>query len=199
MARLGWDATGLDFDPRAIAAARSRGLNVSAGDVRSMAYSAASFDAIVMTHVIEHVVDPVGLLKECRRILKPQGTLVLVTPNPSSLGHRIYGRAWRGLEPPRHLVIFPPEALRLACAKAGIGVSRIIFSPRDAANLFLSSERLSHVRPHEQIRRPDSSATPPLRLRILENIERIACWLKRPSGEEQILIGHPLETDPTPG
>jgi 2-polyprenyl-3-methyl-5-hydroxy-6-metoxy-1,4-benzoquinol methylase len=191
MARLGWEAAGLDFDPDAVATARSRGLRVSAGDVREMGYPAESFDAIVMTHVIEHVVDPVGLLRECRRILKPNGTLVLVTPNPASLGHRLYGRAWRGLEPPRHLVVFAPAALRLACSKAGFEVLSVQFSARDAANLFLSSERLRDTAPGQRIRLPESSVPPPLGLRLLENLERIACWLKRPWGEEQILIGRP--------
>jgi len=191
MARLGWQATGLDFDPRAVEAARQRGLKVEIGDVRQRAYPDASFEAIVMTHVIEHVFDPVGLLTECRRLLTPKGTLVLVTPNTASLGHRRYRDSWRGLEPPRHLVVFSPQALRLACQRAGIEVSEVLYSARDAANLFLSSERLRAAGGVGRIELPEANRNPPWRLRMLEHIERLGCALGKPWGEEQVLIGHP--------
>ncbi|HAY21662.1 MAG TPA: hypothetical protein DCY27_05755 [Desulfobacterales bacterium] len=65
-----------------------------------------------MDNVIEHVFDPVGILQECHRILKPQGILVAVTPNVESLGHRVFGASWRGLEPPRHLYLFTGAAVK---------------------------------------------------------------------------------------
>lgn len=198
MARAGWETTGLDFDPRAVLAARQRGLNVNVGDVRDAGFGVGQFDAIVMTHVIEHVIDPVGVLAECRRILNPQGTVVVITPNTVSLGHRVYGRNWRGLEPPRHLTVFSPAALRLAFEKAGIETSRVIYSARDAANLFLSSERLRDRGEQRRIAHPSESELPPLRLRVLENVERLACWLGFAWGEEQIVLGHPKAAERPP-
>ena len=117
MQQAGWRTKGLDFDPGAVAAARGRGLDVDVGDVRDLHLEAASFDAIVMAHVLEHVFDPVGLLAECRRLLKPGGRLVSITPNGRSLGHRVYKAAWRGLEPPRHIAVFTKGGLNVACGR----------------------------------------------------------------------------------
>jgi sterol 3beta-glucosyltransferase len=119
MRDLGWSVTGVDVDPVAVGAARARGLDVREGDAASARFTEGAFDAVYMSHVIEHVVDPVALLRECRRILRPGGTLVAITPNVESRGHRVFGRAWFGLDPPRHLVLFSVAALRDAAARAG--------------------------------------------------------------------------------
>ena len=188
MADAGWDARGVDFDPEAVAAARSRGLDVAVGDVRDLHLPAASFDAIVMAHVLEHVFDPVGLLTECARLLKPGGRLVSITPNADSLGHRIFRRAWRGLEPPRHIVIYTPDALRLACARAGLVVDRVDVTARDAANLLLASARIRKSAHDAQIRRPQAGTRPPLLLRMLASVERIGIFLGLAWGEELVLM-----------
>jgi 2-polyprenyl-3-methyl-5-hydroxy-6-metoxy-1,4-benzoquinol methylase len=115
LAALGWQVQGLDFDPKAVNAARDQGLHVSLGTIDDQDFADGFFDAVVMSHVLEHVPDPRKLLESCRRILKLGGHLVSVTPNASSWGHRRYGQFWRGLEPPRHLHIFTPMAIeRLA-------------------------------------------------------------------------------------
>src|SRR5206468_4239492 len=104
----GWQVEGVDLDPAAVRNAQAKGLPVKLGTLEEQNYPDCSFDAIVMSHVIEHVPAPVSFLNECRRVLKPHGRLVLITPNSDSLGHRLYDRNWRGLEPPRHLHIFNP-------------------------------------------------------------------------------------------
>lgn len=112
LAELGWQVEGIDFDAKAVAAARNDGLNVHVGTVEEQNYASDCFDAVVMSHVIEHVPDPRALLQECYRILRPGGQLVSITPNAASWGHQLYGECWRGLEPPRHLHIFTPEAMQ---------------------------------------------------------------------------------------
>jgi 2-polyprenyl-3-methyl-5-hydroxy-6-metoxy-1,4-benzoquinol methylase len=77
------------------------------------------FDAVIMNHVVEHVHDPVRLLKECNRLLRPGGTFVAVTPNAESYGHKAFGSEWRGLEPPRHLFLFSRRTLREVANRAG--------------------------------------------------------------------------------
>jgi len=119
MRDLGWQVEGIDFDEKAVNVARQTGLNVRCGALEGQNFPAASFDAVTLNHVIEHVPDPVGTLKECARILKPGGKLVLATPNTASLSHRVFKSDWRGLEPPRHLHIFSPTAIRGALAHAG--------------------------------------------------------------------------------
>jgi hypothetical protein len=51
--------------------------------------------------------------------MRPRGLLFIDTPNIYALGHHIYGRYWRGLEAPRHLVIFNARALRNALKTVG--------------------------------------------------------------------------------
>jgi 2-polyprenyl-3-methyl-5-hydroxy-6-metoxy-1,4-benzoquinol methylase len=119
MRTLGWEVEGIDFDENAIQAARGENLNVHTGTLEAQSYPSDTFDVINLNHVIEHVPDPVGLLTEIRRILKPGGKLVLATPNAASIGHRLFGSDWRGLEPPRHLHIFTPPSMLAALQKAG--------------------------------------------------------------------------------
>jgi 2-polyprenyl-3-methyl-5-hydroxy-6-metoxy-1,4-benzoquinol methylase len=120
MRAIGWEVEGTDFDPKAAAAAHAEhGLTVRVGDLASIAYPDAQFDVVTLQHLIEHVPDPVALLQECRRILKPQGRLVLVTPNLQSWGHQHFAAAWRGLEPPRHLYLYARQNLQNLAARAG--------------------------------------------------------------------------------
>jgi SAM-dependent methyltransferase len=116
---LGWRAVGLEFDPKACAAGSSRGLHIVQGSVPNTSFETESFDAITMHHVIEHVHDPRSVLNELFRLLKPGGTIVLTTPNWQSYGAGFFGSSWRGLEPPRHLVLFTPDALLRLVADIG--------------------------------------------------------------------------------
>ena len=69
-------------------------------DFQTADFDTDGFDAVTMSHVIEHVPDPVAFLDKCRRVLRPGGRLVLSTPNVRSLGHKRFRQSWRGLEPP---------------------------------------------------------------------------------------------------
>jgi len=132
MHALGWEAEGVEVDPQAVKAATARGVKVHLGDVAKQAFPEKSFDAIFSSHVIEHLHDPAGLLRECCRILKPGGKLVILTPNIESLGHRWYGPAWVGLDPPRHLSLFSRAALKRAAEQAGFAIQRLQSSVRIA-------------------------------------------------------------------
>jgi 2-polyprenyl-3-methyl-5-hydroxy-6-metoxy-1,4-benzoquinol methylase len=117
MSQLGWQVEGIDTDPEAVEIARRRGLTVHLGELADRHYPADHFDAIHMNHVIEHVHQPIDLLRECHRILKPGGVLVVLTPNGTSWGLRDFGKDWVGLDPPRHLYVFRVANLT-ACVRA---------------------------------------------------------------------------------
>ena len=119
MEQKGWSVTGLDFDEGAVKNARSKGLNVRLGELSTQEFADESFDAVVMSHVIEHVSSPGELLRECRRVLKKGGVLVALTPNADSRMHMHYGRNWRALETPRHLQIFTSKSLASMANSAG--------------------------------------------------------------------------------
>lgn len=139
--RLGWQVEGVDLDARAVEAAmRDYGLaSVRVGTLHSLAHSPDSFDAVVMSHVIEHIHAPVELLKECRRILKPGGMLVVATPNAEGLGRRWFGKDWRVLEPPGISRCSPDGRSPLRRGR--------VFAPRPAADHSPGSRRKLHAEP----------------------------------------------------
>jgi len=116
---MGWSAEGIDFDAKAVEVARAQGLNVRCASVDELLQQDAQYDVITISHVIEHVHSPVTLLADLFRLLKPGGYLWLETPNLESTGAQKFGPSWRGLEPPRHLVLFNPSSLRMCLEKAG--------------------------------------------------------------------------------
>lgn len=119
MAELGWKVEGVEIDPVAVKAAEAMGLTVREGTLIQQAYPENTFDAIVMSHVIEHVYQPEAFLIECYRILKPGGTLVVLTPNASGWIQRQYHEANFALDPPRHLHYFTFQSMRSLIRKAG--------------------------------------------------------------------------------
>lgn len=120
MSELGFSVYGQDLDGDAVRVATERGLRVLHGPLRRDAFD-APFDAITLNHVIEHVHDPKELLRTCRALLAPGGTLWLATPNAESRGFQRYGAHWVGLDVPRHLLVFSERALWDCLASAGFG------------------------------------------------------------------------------
>jgi len=142
MRDAGWDVMGIEPDPEAAKVAqRELGSSVML-DLEQAAFPDESFDAVTLSHVIEHVHDPVALLAECRRVLKRGGSMVIVTPNINSLGHHKFGSSWRGLEPPRHLHIFSRRTLLLCCHRAGLRVRSIRTSARTSGRVWQESRAI---------------------------------------------------------
>lgn len=125
MKALGWDVMGQEIDPAAAHFVREKwSIDVHLGPLETMTLPQEKYDVIIMSHVIEHVHDPVGLLSICCNLLKANGLLALLTPNAGSYGHHKFGEAWRGLEPPRHLHLFTCETLVQASQSAGFSHQR---------------------------------------------------------------------------
>jgi 2-polyprenyl-3-methyl-5-hydroxy-6-metoxy-1,4-benzoquinol methylase len=144
MKTCGWEVEGVDFDPKAIEKAQEKGLTVYTGDLRDIAYAQDTFDAITLNHVIEHLFNPIEILTECKRILRPGGQLVVVTPNINSWGQRRFKRHWRGLEPPRHLFLFSPRTLDTIANKVGFDVQQVFSTVRNTY-IFAESLRLEKL------------------------------------------------------
>lgn len=127
MASKGWKTTGLELDRRAISRAKKKGMDLRVGDLVSTHFPDGQFDAVTFYHVFEHVRDPIGTLKECARILKPGGLLLIAVPNTASLQARVTGRHWFHLDPPYHLYHYSLENLKTLLAGAHAGAARDSF------------------------------------------------------------------------
>ena len=187
MEEMGYQVEGTEVDSCAVENARSKGLQVRLGTVEELLYPDNYFGVIVMSHVIEHVHDPTELLKECYRILKPGGKLVLVTPNVSSLMHRFFGPSWPALDPPRHLYIFNPPSLRRLVEEANFEGLRIHTTILGTRWLFQASQSIRHSGKYIW------QSQQPIGLRILsravELAESLMLKLSPSLGEEISLVG----------
>jgi 2-polyprenyl-3-methyl-5-hydroxy-6-metoxy-1,4-benzoquinol methylase len=136
MQRAGWQVSGIEQDPKAADSLRARyGFDVRP-TLEDFADRVGKFDLITTSHVIEHLADPVAVLRALRRFLRPGGRLVVVTPNANSLGARVFGKFWRGLEPPRHFNVFTPKSLRYALSQADYAIEELTTETRMARRLF---------------------------------------------------------------
>lgn len=122
--RRGWDVHGVDVSAHAAAYAREHlGLDVRAGTIEEAGFAPASFDAVTMWDVVEHLPDPVSTLREARQLLRPGGILALSTPDAGSWPARMTGARWMGYKlAEEHLYYFDRQTLRLALDAAGLEV-----------------------------------------------------------------------------
>ncbi|MBN1263814.1 MAG: methyltransferase domain-containing protein [Candidatus Pacebacteria bacterium] len=82
---------GLDISSEALKQAKKRGIKTRQGDLNQskLPYSSNFFQAVILTDVLEHLIDPVKTLKETRRVLKKGGRLILTVPNFARLKNRL--------------------------------------------------------------------------------------------------------------
>ncbi|MGH3993810.1 MAG: class I SAM-dependent methyltransferase, partial [Pseudonocardiaceae bacterium] len=125
MRTLGWRVEGIEPDERsAELARRSSGAAVHA-ELYDELFPPGHFDVITMNHVLEHLGDPATALRRCFRVCATGGLLGIVVPNWRALGHRLFGRHWYALEPPRHAVMYEPRTLGRALERAGFRVETL--------------------------------------------------------------------------
>jgi len=117
--RRGWRVIGVDPSAPACAVAKSRGVDARVGTLSTAGFDDGAFDAAVMSHVLEHVPDPVADLERLFRVLRPGGVLAVTVPNFSCWQRDRFGADWFPLDLPRHRTHFTPTSLRRALARAG--------------------------------------------------------------------------------
>jgi SAM-dependent methyltransferase len=136
---LGWTVMGVEPDPIAATLAEKAGIQVFRGTLHAACLPDEIADQVTMQHVLEHLPDPCEVITEIFRLLKPGGRLVLYTPNTRSLGHRVFRGSWRGLEPPRHLILHSPRSLGRLLARAPFQRLRIRTVSRLAKQIYEDS------------------------------------------------------------
>ena len=140
MRGLGWETYGVEPDPAAVdAAQRLFDLDVTCATLDEADFPNDRFDVVTLNHVIEHVADPVGLLLECLRVLRPNGQLIVVTPNVESWGRRYFGPSWRGWEVPRHFFLFNVRTLGECASRSGFARIQVRTTAKGARFIWASS------------------------------------------------------------
>ena len=157
MRSLGWEVSGVEPDSKSAKEAQSAGLDVRAELWPSEPWPEEHFDAITLFHVMEHLHDPVQTLADCWKLLKPGGQIVIATPNYEACGREYFGPDWRGLEIPRHLVLFTEKSLWKAMEKSGFAVSRPVRPNLNARAMFKISANLRRNRQPSPSDRPEIS------------------------------------------
>ena len=110
---------GTEFSPQAADLARETGAEVFVGGVEQLP-SAARFDCLVATQVIEHVYDPISFVRRLVRHVKPGGHVVLATPDIGGALRKMMGRRWPSFKVPEHVVYFDFDSLESLMRQGGI-------------------------------------------------------------------------------
>jgi SAM-dependent methyltransferase len=135
-----WKSFGVEPDAAAAAVARAQGATILGSHIAELRGKFdATFDVVTLSHVIEHLHRPDECLRDCWRMLKSGGYLWIETPNIDSVGYEIYSDSWRGLEPPRHLVLFNPGSLTACVRHAGFTDVKMLPPPNAARMMFTLS------------------------------------------------------------
>lgn len=127
------EVAGLDFSIDAARAAWTRhGIPVACAALPDAPLAQESCAAITMFHVLEHLYDPCSYLESARRLLRSDGRLIVQTPNAACWQFLLLGRAWNGLDVPRHIFNYRDSDLEQLLEACGFEVlRRKHFSLRD--------------------------------------------------------------------
>jgi SAM-dependent methyltransferase len=119
-------ACGIEINKTAVEAARSRGLEVF-GPEDGLDLQASSFDAGFSFHVLEHVPEPLALLKKLSDFVKPEGKICVSVPNQDGI-LRYIDYAVMNM-PPHHATRWHLRTLQAAAAKLDLKITKIAYEP----------------------------------------------------------------------
>jgi 2-polyprenyl-3-methyl-5-hydroxy-6-metoxy-1,4-benzoquinol methylase len=119
----GYSTMGVDVSPWACEYARTHfTLDVFTGDFKDAGIAPGSLDVITLWHILEHVRDPQGFLRDINRLLKDGGLLAMEIPNIASRMARAAGVYWQLMAPREHLSYFTPQTAVRLLSDAGFRI-----------------------------------------------------------------------------
>ncbi|MEI6296929.1 MAG: class I SAM-dependent methyltransferase [bacterium] len=117
---IGYECFGVELNKGTYEIAKNNGLNVQNCILEEAGFKDSFFDVIFLGDIIEHVADPDNFIRECRRILKSEGIIIISTPNmdcfwskSTLILYNIFGIPWSSVTPPYHLYQFSVDNLDL--------------------------------------------------------------------------------------
>lgn len=184
---LGYDAIGIEPSAPLQRRAASHNLPILHG-VLPHANIEGPFDAVILNDVIEHVSDPVGLLREAARLMHADGICAVVTPDVSSIAARLLGWRWWHFRT-AHIGYFNKRTLMRAASQAGLKPVRLMRPTWYFSARYLLIRLLSYLPP--VLRFPVS----PLFDRIVLPLNLFDSLLIFFSQDERIVPGAPMPGD----
>jgi SAM-dependent methyltransferase len=121
----GCEASGIEADSNILRVAERFDLDARVGLFTADQFKPASFDYVTLDQVVEHSLDPVALLIDVAKVLKPGGAVILSTPNSAGAGARVFGRRWINWHAPYHLQSFTRRSIRHAVGRAGLETASV--------------------------------------------------------------------------
>lgn len=134
----GWHVLGIEPNAKAKALAQSKQISF-AKDIESVEDN--SMDVITMWHVLEHVPDLENNITQLKRILKPDGVLIIAVPNFKSYDAAYYGAYWAAYDVPRHLWHFSKTAIKKLFAAQQLELVKVLPMKFDSFYVSLLSEK----------------------------------------------------------
>jgi SAM-dependent methyltransferase len=182
--QVGWETEGVEWDSAAAEIAHKRTKRaVWRGDFRQLNLPLGAYGLVYLSHVFEHLDDPVAALTRIRDLLAPTGLVALIYPNPESLGAKLFGGAWYPWEAPRHLILPPSSSLIRAANRVGLTLVKSSTSAAGARAYFAHSRS---YRKNQTINESCPSVT--VADFALEAVERMLLFLNPGIGEDSTII-----------
>ncbi|MGJ7029857.1 class I SAM-dependent methyltransferase [Niabella hirudinis] len=144
MKNRGWEVAGLEPDADARAMAKTL-YNLDVAPSHEIYQVAGEqFDAITLWHVLEHVHELHAYMEQLKRMLKPDGVLLIAVPNYTSRDAAIYEQYWAAYDVPRHLYHFSPEAMKTLTGQHGLRIIKLLPMWFDSFYVSLLSSRYKY-------------------------------------------------------
>lgn len=134
----GWNAVGIEPSEKAKSIAQSKGVELKSS---LSDFDDNSFDIITMWHVLEHVPDLEYQIKELKRLVKPNGSIIIAVPNFKSFDATYYKEFWAAYDVPRHLWHFSKTAIKKLFTKEDLELVQILPMKFDSFYVSLLSEK----------------------------------------------------------
>ncbi|WP_370323675.1 class I SAM-dependent methyltransferase [Flavobacterium sp. ASW18X] len=134
----GWNVSGIEPNPKARALAKEKGIDLVTALDR---LPQASFDVITLWHVLEHLPELENDIDNLRKLLKPNGTLVIAVPNFKSWDAKYYKQFWAAYDVPRHLWHFSKQGIKSLFSPFQLKIEKIKPMWFDAFYVSILSEK----------------------------------------------------------
>ena len=125
----GWECQGVDISEFGARFSKEElGIDVHLGTLEDAAFPDDHYDVVFSSHVLEHIADPLDLLAEMRRVLRPGGAIVTVIPTQFAAPSYRFCKKLFGDSPPRHVSYYSRSNFSRLLEKAGFEVARATYN-----------------------------------------------------------------------